>query len=231
MAVTQSIKHFARKVARRLSVCYYVFGDSHTEVFQYLDRHTVFKRFDVLLVGGATAQGMRNPNSQTNALQLFREKAERLPRNSRLVFQLGEVDTGFVIWYRALKHNENLDQQLRFSVETYFDFIDELIGKGFKRITVVSAPLPTIRDGQDWGDVANARKEIKATQLERTALTLAYNRLLQENCRRRKLRYIDCDADLLDQTTGLIHVKFRNRDKLNHHLDLHEYSEIIKKHL
>lgn len=227
------IKKVIKKIVQKLLVKYFVFGDSHVEVFQYIEKENLkpFFIFDVTMVGGATAQGMRNPNSKTNALQVFLEKINNLPTGSRLIFQLGEVDTGFVMWYRAQKYNESVEKQLEETISTYFGFIDKIINLGFKKIKIISAPLPTIEDNQDWGEVANARKEIKASKKQRTELTLRYNDILKENCKNRRIEFIDCNDSLYDKNTGYINDKFINKDKLNHHLDLKEYSKIILKKL
>lgn len=227
------IKKIYHRIKRVFTIKYFVFGDSHVEVFQYIERKKIkpFHQFDVTLVGGATAQGMRNPNSKTNALQIFTEKIEKLLVTDRLIFQLGEVDTGFVMWYRAIKYNESIEKQLAETIKIYFAFIDKLLIKGFKKITLISAPLPTIEDNQEWGEVANARKEVKASKKERTDLTLKYNNILKENCNKRGIKFIDCSDELIDKTTGYINLKFKNKDPLNHHLDLYEYSKIILKKL
>lgn len=224
--IVRILKGFIFK--RKIPVSY-VFGDSHTEVFQYIDKHKLVKnrRFNVTLVGGATAQGMRNPNSKTNSLGIFSEKIKSLKKTASLIFLLGEVDTGFVIWYRATKYNESIDTQLQQSIDQYFDFLCELKKRGFHNITIVSAPLPTIQDNQDWGEVANARSEVKATQMERTKLTIRYNNLLSQKCRQNDFKFLNTDDRLLDKKTNIIKERFLNKDRTNHHLDLDEYSKII----
>lgn len=209
----------------------YVFGDSHTEVFYCLNTKISHENYyDVTWVGGATAVGMRNPNSKTNALKIFRDKIETIEnKDSDLIFQLGEVDTGFVIWYRSQKYNEPTSKQLDESIDAYFEFIDYVIEKGFSNISIVSAPLPTILDDQDWGEIANLRKEINASQRERTLLTIEYNNRLKQGCAERGITFLACDEYLLDSDSGLIKDSFRNQDKNNHHLDIEAYSSIVEK--
>ena len=208
----------------------YVFGDSHTEVFEHMNKKNPFYkfRFQVTKVGGATAQGMRNPNSKTNALQIFLEKTNQIKsKKSPIFLLLGEVDTGFVIWYRAQKYNESVESQLLGSIEAYFEFIEQLRAKGFNNITVFSAGLPTIEDGQTWGEIANARREITATKKERTELTLRYNNMLKEECRKRGVQYIGYDNDLMDPKTGMVLDRYKNTDPNNHHLDVDLYADLI----
>ena len=45
-----------------------VLGDSHSEIFNYCNNKQQDIIFEAHIVGGATAQGMVNPNSNTNAL-------------------------------------------------------------------------------------------------------------------------------------------------------------------
>ena len=46
-------------------------------------------------------------------------------------------------------------------------------------VIVVSSPLPTIRDNIDFGEYANLRREIRASQKQRTDLVLEFNRRAQ----------------------------------------------------
>ena len=48
-----------------------VLGDSHSGIFNYCNTKQQNIHFDVIVVGGATAQGSVNPNSNTNALNIF----------------------------------------------------------------------------------------------------------------------------------------------------------------
>jgi O-antigen/teichoic acid export membrane protein len=207
----------------------YVFGDSHAKIFSHINAIHPFSKlyFDVTPVKGATAQGLVNPNSQTNSLQIFKNKINTINnKQSILIFLLGEVDTGFVIWYRAQKYGDSVEVQLERSLANYISFLTETQKCGFQNIFVVSAPLPTIRDNQTWGDIANLRKEVTATQLERTELTLKYNSRLQDLCDTHGIKFVNFDEELLDSTTGLIKDVFLNKDRNNHHLDADQYSAI-----
>jgi PST family polysaccharide transporter len=207
----------------------YVFGDSHAKIFSHINAiHPLSKLyFDVTPVKGATAQGLVNPNSKTNSLQIFRNKINTITnKKSILIFLLGEVDTGFVIWYRAQKYGESVEAQLERSLTNYITFLTETQKRGFQNIFVVSAPLPTIRDNQTWGDIANLRKEVTATQLERTELTLRYNSKLRDLCEMHGLKFVNFDEELLDSNTGLIKDVFVNEDLSNHHLDADRYSAV-----
>src|SRR5579872_5949032 len=97
-----------------------VIGDSHTAVF----RHPVMKlrfpwvKFDVCQVGGATASGIENPNSQTQAYRVFDDRLERVVEEDTIIVLLGEVDTGFVIWYRAQKYHSSVQEMLETAIRS-----------------------------------------------------------------------------------------------------------------
>lgn len=208
-------------------------GDSHISVFDYIKQHNLINNaiIDVLMVEGATAQGIVNPNSKTNALKLFKKRLKRAKRWQSFFFSLGEVDCGFVIWYRSEKYGTSIESQLYKSIENYIGFLNEAKQNGFQHIYVVSVPLPTIADGQTLGKVANLRQQIKASQLERTELTLRYNQLLKNKCLENGLNFIDVTTEQLDSHTNLIAQRFLNNDPLDHHLDTEEYSTLLVSNL
>lgn len=208
-------------------------GDSHTLVFRYINKYKLMPgvRFEVLHVSGATSQGMVNPNSKTNALPIFEDRLTRAKPLQDLLFHLGEVDCGFVIWYRAEKHGISVQAQLEHSINNYVDFLVNVRAKGFQNIYVVSVPLPTIADGQIWGEVTNLRKEVQASQQERTQLTLKYNDLLRERCREQGFCFLDVTSDQLDPMTGVVYANLLSRNPLDNHLEPIRYAELIARRL
>jgi hypothetical protein len=222
-------RHFYRGVLRG---CVFVLGDSHAKVFEHLNAQGPCRgRFDVTIVGGATTMGLVNPNSCTDCLRIFQAKLATVPTRTRLLFLLGEVDTGFVIWYRALKHHVSVEEQLQVSLANYFRFVNDLLLQGRQRIALMSAPLPTLPDNHErHGEVARLRREVTASQRERTELTLRYNRSVGEFCRSSGLTFIDLDAHLLGEG-GLIQPQFLNRDPLDHHCDTDQYGKAILEEL
>lgn len=204
-------------------------GDSHIGVFNYIKKNGLLRdcNVDITLVGAATAQGLVNPNSKTDALNILRKQIDLADRHQIIILQMGEVDCGFVIWYYAEKYAVSMDEQLDRSLNNYFSFIKETREKGFQNIIVLSAPLPTIPDGQDWGEVPNLRREIKASQRQRTQLTIKYNERLSILCKKSDIRFIDTTLSLLDENTGVINTIFQNNDRLNHHLDDKAYAQLI----
>lgn len=160
------------------------YGDSHLRPIRAAYEAGMFGSLPCLFesVGGATAVGLRHPKSKTQALNIYRNSLLPYRHNVVPVFQLGEVDCGFVIWVRAQRHGESVRQQLEESLAAYLSFLIEIRDAGYRNLLVTSAMLPTIIDGQLDGEVANLRREVKATLRERTDLTLYYNSKLARLC-------------------------------------------------
>lgn len=210
----------------------YVIGDSHCRVFYQLNKYGHLRtKFTVKMVPGATALGLANPNSATDALKQFRNFLQEVDKRKKIIFLLGEVDTGFVIWYRSEKYSIPVEQESERSLNNYIAFIEECMSSGFQRINVLSVPLPTIRDGQDWGEVANKRKEVKASQREKTILTVKYNQKLKQRLTQMGLTYISLDGHLIDPQTGIVREDYLNKDRLDHHLDDVKFAGLIEREL
>ncbi|WP_201766594.1 SGNH/GDSL hydrolase family protein [Picosynechococcus sp. NKBG15041c] len=140
--------------------------------------------FNVVSVGGATASGLENPNSITQAFSIFKTNLENSKAKIVIVL-LGEVDTGFVIWYRSEKYNTKVEEMLDKALKNYQDFL-LFLSKRYQ-VICLSTPLPTIKDGQNHGQVANLRKDIKASQRDKTQLTIQFNKSMKRFCFQKKL--------------------------------------------
>lgn len=217
------------KISKKI-VC---IGDSHTAVFHFINYDSWFSGyfFKTLVVHGATASGIENPNSKTQAKTKFDAFLDANNNKKSLVlFQLGEIDCGFVIWYRSTKYDESIDEQLKQTLHNYQSYILSVKRKS-KQIIVMSAILPTIQDGQEYGEVANLRKEVKATLKERTALTLRFNDLMKIFCKQNNLLFLDLENQLLDQKSNTVKKQFLNDNPLDHHLSNKKFAPIILKEL
>ena len=201
------------------ATAWHVVGDSHVAPFRRASELGLIRRdCRFTAVGGATAVGLRNPNALTDAVGIF--KAALLPASSSCipVIQLGEVDCGFVIWHRARRNGEDVARQLEASVAAHLGFVDALVSGGYPSVVLTGATLPTIRDGHAWGEVANLRREVTASQAARTALTLDYNAMLREAAKERGLPYVDISDRILDRGSGVVDRAFCHPDPEDHHL-------------
>lgn len=221
------------RLGRRISKAYYSFfreeilvlGDSHARVFlnKKFRNQFINKYFNVISIGGATVSGLKNPNSVTQSMPIF-EKYIKKTKAKLIIVLLGEVDTGFVIWYRAEKNNTSVSEMLRKAVENYREFLLKLT-KNFQ-VICISTPLPTIKDEQDWGEIANARKEVKATQKQRTELTIEFNRIINEFCNKNQIFFIQLDNKSQD-STGIVSAELLNQDPNDHHYNDDKYADLL----
>ena len=201
------------------------YGDSHIAPLWRLNARYKNVRFVVNSVRGATALGVTNPNSKTNALKIFAGLLKRSVRGGEQLFCLGEVDCGFLIWLLAQKRAESVEQLLDRAVDSYTGFIAQYRSAG--EVLVLSAPLPTIRDGMVPGDVANLRREVSASLNERTRLTLQFNRRVAGWCGTHGVEFIDLDELALDRQTGLLRESLHHADPANHHYDCAGFFELL----
>ena len=195
-------------------------GDSHTRVFDYCNRRQNEFVFDVCVVSGATAQGAVNPNSKTDALNIF-EKKINSTRADKILIMLGEVDCGFVIWVRSKRYNISIDDQINISVNNLFTFVDNIIEtKNYtnKDIIICGSILPTIKDNTDKKFLSGVRSEVDVSQLERTKKTIEYNNLLKINCHKYGYNYIEIVNNILGKD-GIVRDEFLNSNSADHHLD------------
>ena len=206
--------------------CVLALGDSHTEVFKSGKFPNNFPnhKWDVLTVVGATISGIDNPNSKTNAMQLFSDRLKKRDF-SKVILQLGEVDIGFVMWFKAQRDGVPVEDYFDLALKKYQAFVIDV--KSYcENVMVVSVPLPTIRDGEALGKVANQRSSIKASQRERTEFTLLFNRRVKEFCRTQNIGFLDLDSSSLGED-GLVSDILCNKNKTDHHYCKFAYSAML----
>ena len=200
-----------------------VLGDSHSQIFNFCNKKQQNIHFEVFVVSGATAQGSVNPNSKTNALGIFKEKLRNIKRNEfkYVIINLGEVDCGFVIWYRQKKYNIGIEDQLKITTDNLFSFVNFEILPHFQSSNIIinGSVLPTIKDNTDKKYLAGARSEINVSQLDRTKLTIKYNNKLKNNSLINGYKYMDITNYILDNETNVVNTIFLNKNIFDHHLD------------
>ena len=201
------------------------FGDSHTKYYLKNGANKIQNdiKFDICYVGGATAQGAVNPNSKTKALSTYRETLERKKNNNYDYFgiMLGEVDCGFVIWYRAKKYNKTVQEQIMLAVNNLEEFLKNDVEKVFSKdkIVVVGATLPTIKDNTDKKFLSGARSEVDANLQERIDCTLEYNNQLAIMVKKNNYLYFDITKETFDQENYCVFPQFLNKNQSDHHFD------------
>jgi hypothetical protein len=223
-------RFFANSVAAKLSPKTQVWylGDSHMRVFNRVQIPGVWPR--VVVVRGATASGIRNPQSQTEALRTFREVMRRVRPWQHVVVGLGEVDCGFLIWHRAQARGRTVEDLLSEALDRYVEFLVEVRDLPARSVTVVSAPLPTIVDyaAAFKNRDAHMRSSIDADIDDRIELTLEFNRRLTERCAEIGVRFVDFSDQQLDVDTGRIREELVDRTSHDHHLNEGPYAAMIE---
>ena len=202
-----------------------VLGDSHAHIFNdYKVRVTMPQWFfNVVSVGGATISGLENPTSKTQAYPKFIDGVVNSKAKTAIVL-LGEVDTGYVIWFRAEKYHESVATMFEQTIKNYQSFLIEISQS--KRVICISSPLPTIKDGSTLGEVAKARMCVTATQKERTELTIKFNSSIKQFCNENGIAYMDLDAISLGEN-GIVCDGLLNSNPFDHHYDKAAYRRLL----
>jgi hypothetical protein len=200
-----------------------VCGDSHANIFTYCNYRQQDFLFDVCAVGGATAQGLVNPNSKTNALGEYEKKLNSLKKKAnKIIFLIGEVDCGFVIWVRSKKYNISVDEQINNCVTNLFNFIKNIVidkyGYTNENIIVAGTVLPTIKDSTNPQFLLGERREVTENQLTRTKKTLEYNDKLEKECIKNNYKYFDI-TEYLFGGDCIVKTDYLNNNPYDHHLD------------
>lgn len=221
----------SRRGRRRALHC---IGDSHARVFERIAQDPDLlpdTRIDVVWVLGATALGLANPNSRTDALPRFRQLVRRIPHDETLVVLLGEVDCGYLLWYRAQTRPTSVDAEFERSLVNYQAFLADLLDQGFQQLVVATVPPPTVDDYTRWTGLDNARSTVTASLPERAELTRRYNDRLREWARGHGVAMLDYEGDVLDPHTKLVRDGYRDPDVENHHLHPAEFARLMARHL
>jgi len=209
---------YARARARVL-----VLGDSHVRVFEHwwflwqLPR----TRFDIVYVPGATAGGIGNRHSVSNAYNVFVQALQKSTFDLVMV-NLGEVDTAYTLWKKVMRDGGDVQAMTDRSIRSYCGFLEETSGS--YPLVVIAACLPTLADHASPGDaVAKTREAIQVSQQERTRLALYFNQAVARFCEERHIPFLDGDAIALGED-GLLREDWINHDHYDHHYARNPYA-------
>lgn len=201
-----------------------VCGDSHSGVFNSANKQQDRYNFSMSTVGSSTAYGLLNPSSRTSAAKHFIAKLDGTTAD-KLIFMLGEVDCGYLIWAKAKRDKTSVDDQIRKSIANYFTFIDQAVNTSKHyvpmHIIVTGVILPIIEDMANPKNISEARCKLNISIDDRTAKTLLYNRLLQEECMKRNYSYIEI-TNLIRDADGRVKKEYLRANPYDHHLDFHK---------
>ena len=218
-----------------MKIC--VLGDSHSKVFTFCNMNKLKIKFDVKAVGGATAQGCVNPNSKSNALEIYKkhimQHIKKPNKYDKIMIMLGEIDCGYLVWVRSKKYNISVESQINLCIKNIKTFIYNILLKnGYtpKQIILCGAHLPTIKDNTDPIYLKGERKEVDVSQNERTLKTLEYNKRLKYISRINGFKYIDITKYIIGED-GLIKDYYLNSNPGDHHLENSKIVNFWKKEI
>jgi hypothetical protein len=224
------IKTFLYKFTRNKIIMF--IGDSHTNIFTNKNIKNALrgKTSTVLSVNGATARGIQNPDSKTNARKLFIRLLTLANRKSPIIIGLGEVDCGFLVWYKSKRNKTSAQSELIKSIENYKRFLLRIkIKMGFNNLIVYNVVLPSVKKYDPIIYKWSPRKNIHIGIKKRTGITQHFNKEIKKFCNMNNIKFIDLDKYLLNKKTGIINEKFVNKKTNDHHLNPELLSKILVK--
>lgn len=195
-----------------------VLGDSHALVFNaYVGEQY---DFDVVVVHGATARGSINPNTSTNALNIYKQSLSKKD-SDKVLIMLGEVDCGYLIWYKSKFENIDPYIQMQDTIDKLFLFVKNEVCEIYNNsdIIITGSPLPTIKDNTDKRYLAGARSEVDALLKDRMELTLEYNNRLRNISNENGYKYIEITDYILDKNMMVVKQEYLSENLYDHHLN------------
>jgi len=196
-----------------------VLSDSHGGVFEYIHDHFLLTPhlINCEIVGGATAYGLSKENSTTKSFSKFTSALKRFSDYNTIIVLLGEVDCSFVLWNKAIQKGGGVEEQIIDALRGYRKLLEYLQREKGKRVFIAGAPLPTIKDHQRELQELELRRQVKATQRERTELVLKLNKRLETLALEFSFGYFDITQETYDFSSGTIKEEFLIKDRIDHH--------------
>lgn len=180
-----------------------ILGDSHAKAFE-----GIFPQgMHVVSVQGATAYGINNPDSMSQAALLFR-KAIRT--KDRVFCGVGETDCNTLIWQRAFNRGCPPEEELEVAIGRYLDFAKEVsTTNSFGFLAVLPTPFFQRDIPSDYGIKTVSREEV-------WYLTQTFNTRLRRYAEENDHDYLDINDRVLEN--GVINPRFVSSND-SHHLD------------
>lgn len=196
-----------------------VLCDSHGGVLEYIHDHGLLAPhyINCEVVGGATAYGLNNDKSKTQAFLKFSHALKRFPAFDVVGIMLGEVDCSVALWAVAEKRGVAADELIPHVMQGYQRLIDFLRASDKSQIILFGSILPTVSDAQKASQADSMRRNVRASQQQTTALVLAVNEQLKKLALANGVAYIDITEETLDKKTGLVNGDFLISERVDHH--------------
>ena len=201
-----------------------VLGDSHMKVFRSAPLNLGLWQYYINLnaVGGATASGINNENSKTRAGAKMRE-AIAASKAKLGVICIGEVDIGYAMWLKAKSKERPIEEMLEVALENYRGLLLEMKAK--MKVFCISAPLPTIGDGDISTKIGRKRQHLGVPFKDRLDMTLRFNKSMNEFCDANDIYYLNLDEVCMED--GVVASFLQNKNPDDFHYDRTEYAKLI----
>jgi hypothetical protein len=190
-----------------------VLGDSHIHGFRGIAGY-------IGMIPGATAYGLANENSRTQAGNKFRSVMEKLGTKHIYLFHLGEVDCSSLSWK---KQKEGIVEVIVQSCLNYIRFIRTLTG--YRLIIASCPPTPVI---SYLGSKGNRTSNGSVWEV-RTDLINRFNLMMEAFCLGANIRFYNYHKDVCKN--GIVLDNFKLPNASNPHLNPQELHKVFSKSL
>ena len=189
-----------------------VCGDSHSKVLKYASTKQNTYKFEVCVIPGATAYGIRNPKSISNSYEKIRHFVSGKKTN-KIIICLGEIDCAWLIWVKSKQNNISVKKQIKIHIDRLISFINDVLVKEYKykknNIILMCPTLPAQKNIHKYNRFKGLEKPlIEKNQKIRTNKTILYNNILKMQCNLYGYKYMDITNGLINKN-GVIKNEYK----------------------
>jgi hypothetical protein len=198
-----------------------VVGDSHTSLFQWIQKRNLCPdfSFNVLLVKGATAYGATSLLSRSQFIAKASEFITCRQREERVVFiMLGEIDCNIAARIHAEQKQVTLGKHLEHAAEKVVDFASRIVRPVMSdsRVVLLHPTLPCVKDEHLSRGIKSRRFGCEPLRC-RTSNTHVFCYHLSRIAADNNLVTESINDLIVDKDTGLLRKEYMRADG-GHHL-------------
>jgi surface carbohydrate biosynthesis protein len=196
--VFELLKETAGKLGKLVPAHWLVIGCSHVRYLRYLQINRALFFGNTLHLechelAGATAFGLCNPSSQSNALNVTRQLARRMASVDRIVVQFGEIDCRRAAWKAAEVSGRPIEVTIAESVAHLESYIKDEVLPHQKKVLILGAKPQIIGDDDFYKNSLEDERTVFKPLAEREKITVSFNAQLRKVAERLRVDYADID--------------------------------------